>query len=396
MRQCGLQALLAYSDKRFAMGQGVEVGHYVRYYAGFRFPPSEIHEGPAVLPYTRTEAIVLIPRDGKPALLMRQASEELVRSQTWIHDVRSGHQRFGDESLAGLARMTWDLLQERGISKGKVGIAGVGATWELYCALTETMPRLHFVECTEEFDQLRMIKTDNELRIMRKAAQIADAGVEAFFETAKEGVSEYEVHQAVEKAMFDEGGDNPWSQIVSGPRSYLYFVSPDYTQRKLESGDMVLADIGSEFAGYHSDVQPVVIVGTPREGQLSLLRTNMKSIRAMIAATRPGVTDKDIVQAAVTASRGERFGDREYVFGHGYGVGYEPPFFNPGALLKRKNEETILKQNMVLCYEPGLFVPGIGGSFIEDEVIVTPGGCEVITGCLAHAERLLSELKSKG
>ena len=61
------------------------------------------------------------------------------------------------------------------------------------------------------------------------------------------------------------------------------------------------------------------------------------------------MTDKGIVQAAVTASRGEQFGDREYVFGHGYGVGYEPPFFNPGALLKRKNEETILKQNMVLC-----------------------------------------------
>ena len=132
------------------------------------------------------------------------------------------------------------------------------------------MPRLHFIECTEEFDQLRMIKTDNELRIVRKAAQIADAGVEAFFETAKEGMRKMKFIRLLRKQCLMKEVTIPGSQIVSGPRTYLYFVSPDYTQLKLKSGDMVLADIGSEFAGYHSDVQPVVIVGTPREGQLSL------------------------------------------------------------------------------------------------------------------------------
>lgn len=240
LKRSGLRALLAYSDHRYAMGQGVEVGHNIRYYVGFRFPPEEIHEAPVLLPYTRGVAIVVIPSEGEPALVMCRADEGLVRKQTWIRDVRSGRERYlVAERSKGLAEMAWDVLQERGISKGKIGIAGVGVTWELYEALVKAMPKSRFVSCTEEVDRLRMIKSENELKIMRKAAEIAEAGVEALLETGKEGVAEYEVHQAVEKAMFDAGGDNPWSVVVSGPRSQLFtaFTSPDYTQRRLRSGD---------------------------------------------------------------------------------------------------------------------------------------------------------------
>ncbi len=379
------------------MGQGVEVGHNLRYYAGFRSPPEEIHQGQALLPYLRNESLVVIPRNGEPALLTTRADEHLLRRQTWIQDVRSGRETYlGDERLTGLAQMTRDVLRERGISRGKVGIAGVGITLGLYQALVRANPRLEFVECTEEVDRLRMIKSENELKIMRKAAEIADVGVEAFYETAKEGVLEYEVHQAVERAMFDAGGDNPWSVIMSGPRAYISYVSPDYTQRILKSGDMMHADIGSEYGGYHSDIQPVAIIGTPLQEQISLLATDIKVMRAMIAATKPGASDKDIVQAAVSSARGEPFGDRlrMYLFGHGYGVGVDPPNLTARTLQKARHEKIILKPNMLLCYEPALNVPGVGGAALEDELIVTDSGCEVITKCLAHAERLLSELKS--
>ena len=397
LQRTGLQALLAYSDRRYAMGQGVEVGHNVRYYAGFRFPPEDIHEEAVVLPYQKGEAIVVIPRDGEPALLICRTGEDLAKRQTWIRDVRSSAPDYlGDERITGLARMTRSVLEEHGVRGGKIGIAGAGVTWQLYDALVRLLPKASFIGCTEDVDRMRMVKSDNELKIMRKAAEIADAGVDALLETAREGATEYEVHQAAEKAMLDAGGDNPWTVIMSGPRAFISYLSPDYTQRQLKSGDMLHADIGSEFAGYHSDIQPVAIVGRPRREQISLLETNMKIIRAMIEATRPGVSDKKIVESALRAAHGEQFGERlrTDLFGHGYGVGVDPPNFTSGTLRKRSDEEIILKPNMVLCYEPGLFVPGVGGVAIEDEVVVTNDCCEVISGCLSKAEKLYSKLQS--
>lgn len=171
-----------------------------------------------------------------------------------------------------------DVLRDRGIMKGKIGIAGVGATWGLYNVLVKVLPRSRFISCTEEVDRLRMVKTENELRIMRKAAEIGMAGVEA------------------------------------------------------------------------------------------LLETEIRILRAMIEATRPGVSERDVVQAAVTASGGKL---SMWYIGHGYGVGVDPPFLTDWSIHKRKEDEVILKTNMVICYEPALLVPGVGTSALEDEIIVT-------------------------
>jgi len=96
------------------------VGHNIRYYAGFRFPAEEIHEGQVLLPYTRGEDLVVIPATGDPALVMSRADEELVRRQTWIRDVRSLRENYlGVESSKGLALLVRDVLRDRGIVEGQ-------------------------------------------------------------------------------------------------------------------------------------------------------------------------------------------------------------------------------------------------------------------------------------
>lgn len=323
---------------------------------------------------------------------MSRADEELVRRQTWIRDVRSLRENYlGVESSKGLALLVRDVLRDRGIVKGKIGIAGVGVTWGLYNALVKVLPRSRFISCTEEVDRLRMVRTENELRIMHKAAEIGMAGVEALLETGREGVAEFEVHLAVEKAMFDAGGDGPWSVILSGLRSVIPYISPDYTQRKLRDGDMVYADIGTEFMGYHSDIQPAYIVGRGSKHQLRLIETSLSMIRVMIGATRPGVTDTQVLRAAYKMLDGNPFRDyvRTWTLGHGYGVGLDPPDLTGTTLTLPKDRQMRLQRNMLLCYEPGIFVPGVGGAAVEDEVIVTENGCEVLTKCAKRAEELL-------
>jgi len=113
----------------------------------------------------------------------------------------------------------------------------------------------------------------------------------------------------------------------------------------------------------------------------------------MIEATRPGVSERDIVQAAVTASGGKL---RMWYIGHGYGVGMDPPFLTDRSLHKLREDEVILKPNMVICYEPALHIPGVGTSALEDEILVTENGCEVITNRVRDAEQFCSKWKSLG
>ena len=240
------------------MGQGVESGQNLRYLVGFNFPPHEVQELGVIVPYMIHDNVLVITPEGEPTLIMARPEIDLAKKQTWLADIRS----IADKLIGryqGIVHVTREILHKK--RKARIGIAGSRVPMKLVLELTKALPKTKFVPCTYDLDLLRAIKSPNELRIMRKAAQIADKGVGALIETSKPGVAEYEVHMAVEKEMFDAGGDNPWSIVLSGPRSAIPYLSPDYTQRKLREGDMVYADIGTEFMGYHSDIQPAYIVG---------------------------------------------------------------------------------------------------------------------------------------
>jgi len=170
------------------------------------------------------------------------------------------------------------------------------------------------------------------------------------------------------------------------------YMSPDFCQRKLEEGDMVFSDLGTEFLGYHSDIQPAYIVGKGTKEKLKLIEASVNMLKAMIAATKPGATDVDIVNAAIGSISKTQYRDylKTTTLGHGYGVGWEYHDLTGATPRLSKNKQTTLKKNMILCLEPGVIVPTLGGAAVEDEVIVTDNGCEVITKCAERAENLLA------
>jgi Xaa-Pro aminopeptidase len=394
-RKKRFDAVLAYSGKRYSMGQGVEDGQNLRYLVGFNFPPHEIQEKDVIVPYQSSESLLIIPTEDEPSLIISKAETERTKKQTWLQDVRTTTDQFANARYEGMAHITKDVLGAK--RKVKLGLAGTNLPMNLYLELTKVLSRTKLVSCTNDLDMLRVVKSPNELRIMRKAAEIADEGVRALIETSRPGVAEYEVHMAVEKAMFDAGGDNPWSIVLSGPRSAIPYLSPDYTQRKLREGDMVYADIGTELMGYHSDIQPAYVVGRGTKDQLDLIETSVKMIKAMFNATRSRATDTEVLRAAYKTLDGNPFRDhvRTWTFGHGYGVGVDPPDMTGAMLTLPKSRQMKLQENMVLCYEPGIFVPGVGGAAVEDEVIVTSDGCEVISKCAERAQELLEQQRSQ-
>lgn len=221
---------------------------------------------------------------------------------------------------------------------------------------------------------LRRVKEPGELALIRQAARIVETGMAAARAALRPGVREIEVAAEAELAMRRAGMDGRIfeTKVESGPRSAM--PSTYAGQRMLEAGDLVLIDIGPTFQGYFGDLTRTFAVGEPAPAARDLLAVVLAAQAAGIAAVREGVTGHDVDEAARIPIRkaGLEAGFRHNT-GHSLGLaGDSLPLIAPGS-------RSPLRAGECITVEPGAYVEGVGGVRIEDEILVTPDGCEVIT-----------------
>jgi Xaa-Pro aminopeptidase len=197
-------------------------------------------------------------------------------------------------------------------------------------------------------------------------------------ESVRSGIAEREVAAAIEMALRRAGYERAAFDtiVASGPNSAL----PHYRagDRVLHAGDLVVLDFGGVLDGYCSDLTRTVSVGNPSPEAVRLHAAVLDAQAAAIDAVKPGVTTADVDGAArqvlVAHGLGEAFG---HGTGHGLGldVHEEPRVSKPRSDIAPER----LEAGMVFTIEPGAYVPGFGGVRIEDDVLVTETGCEVLT-----------------
>jgi Xaa-Pro aminopeptidase len=227
-------------------------------------------------------------------------------------------------------------------------------------------------------ERARMIKDDQEIATLREAARrLAAAAVEA--QTfVRAGRTEVEIAGDIESLLRRTGFEKPAFEtiVASGPNSARPHARPG--RRMLEPGDGVVLDFGGVYDGYCVDLSRTVQVGDGRPEFRRMFDAVAEAQLAAIAAVRPGVPASEVDAAA----RGvlARYGLAE-AFGHGTGHGLglevheEPRVGRPATGLA----DTPLAPGMVFTIEPGAYVDGVGGVRIEDDVLVTASGCEVLT-----------------
>ena len=227
-------------------------------------------------------------------------------------------------------------------------------------------------------ERARVVKDSYELEAMRKAAShltlVADRAIAA----VREGIAERLVAAAIEAAMRETGYDRiAFDTIVaSGPHSAL----PHHRagDRRIETGDLVVLDFGGVMDGYCCDLTRTVVVGPPAPDASRLYEAVREAQAAAIAAVRPGIAASEVDAAArrVLESRG-----LGAAFGHGTGHGLGIEVHEEPRVGKARTDlpPTLLEPGMVFTIEPGAYLPGFGGVRIEDDVVVTDRGCEVLT-----------------
>lgn len=235
--------------------------------------------------------------------------------------------------------------------------------------LTQSDSPVELVPVDDIVEQLRLIKTSQEIDQTRKALDLAETVYATVVRTLKPGMTEKQIAWAMESGMREAGADGISFPVIvaAGPNSALPHAIPG--DRPIAPGEPILFDWGSRLGGYTSDTSRTVILGNPDEQFLNVFNTVLEAQQLAIQALHPGASTKavDAVARDFIASKG--YGDK---FGHGLGHGtglavHEGPRLSP---LK----ETILKAGMLVTVEPGIYLPEWGGVRIENQVVVGPDG----------------------
>src|SRR5262249_42178557 len=229
---------------------------------------------------------------------------------------------------------------------------------------------LHNVEA--DIAYLRQVKSATELALLEKAIQITTKAEEAAARTIAPEVMEYEVEAAVEYEFRRNGAEGPGfpSIIGSGPFSTVLHYSK--SERRIQSGELVIVDIGAQYGGYSADVTrtfPASGKFTPR--QREIYQIVLDAQKAAIAKVRPGARISDLHQAAMSYIRSKGY-EKYFTHGTSHHIGLE--VHDVGDTSRP------FEPNMVITVEPGIYLPDENlGVRIEDDVLVTPTGYRVLS-----------------
>jgi len=223
-------------------------------------------------------------------------------------------------------------------------------------------------------EELRLIKGNDELEIMKKAAKIADDAFEHIQSFIKPGVKEIDISNELEFFMRKQGATSSSFDIIvaSGFRSALpHGVA---SEKEIQSGELVTMDYGALFRGYCSDITRTVAVGEVNDELKNIYDTVLEAQIRGVEGLRPGMTGKEADALTRDYIKDKGYGD---YFGHstGHGLGME---VHEGPSLSFRSDKE-LKPGMIVTVEPGIYVPQVGGCRIEDDVIITETGNERLT-----------------
>lgn len=270
------------------------------------------------------------------------------------------------------------ILEEIATQVNSMGIKLLGfekdtvsyGTYELY----KNIIQADLVPISGLIEKIRLIKTQQEINIIKVACEIADHAFTHILDFIKPGKTELEVSNELEFFMRKQGATQSSFDIIvaSGLRSALpHGVA---TNKVIEKGDFVTLDFGALYNGYISDITRTVAVGEPSEKLVDMYNAVLASQLLALEKVGPGLTGVQADAIARDYLKEKGYGE---AFGHslGHGIGLEV-HEGPGLSMR---SNTVLEPGMAVTIEPGVYLPGIGGVRIEDDILITETGNELLT-----------------
>lgn len=318
-------------------------------------------------PHERLLAVFIFP-DQDPILIVPQLDALDALHSNWKFEV------MGISDTENPWEKISEAIRQRSIRIETLAIEKDHLVYNRLAALDKIFSRPMYISAEEKIWSMRMIKSKDEIIKMREAARGADYAIEIGVKEIAEGKTEVEILAAIEYQLKKEGISKMSfdTMVLTGANGASPHGVPGKT--KIKRGDLVMFDLGVVIDGYCSDITRTVAFGEPNEEQRLIYETVLKAQIAACNAVEPGKTCAEIDLTARNiiseAGYGEFFPHR---LGHGLGMSvHEAPSVT-------SINQFVLKEGITFTIEPGIYVPGIAGVRIEDDVIVTADSVEIFT-----------------
>lgn len=334
-------------------------------------------------PFYEPEYLAVIPRGQDTVVGYTSGSDNYriqIRSDIKDHRKLPGFSKWGDEVVK--------IFKDYGITTGKVGVELL--PYQMYLQLKAEFPAIEFVDISKIWVDLTAVKHPAEIAHLRRAVDIAVAGCNAALDFVKPGVKEYEVAAYAEYKMRAMGSEmTPFvTNVASGVNAAIF--ERISTEKVIEKNEMVIIDLGSVYRGYTGDVGRSVCAGKPTDIQKQIYKVNYLALQEALKTVKPGNTCADVDAAARRVIQEMGFGKYEHKFATGHQLGYGLH----GAPSINKGVDYVLRPGMVMAVEPRVTIfdrPEIGGTHMEQNILVTEDGYELLSKDLPFDKDLLGE-----
>ncbi len=243
---------------------------------------------------------------------------------------------------------------------------------------SEKFTGIELQSATDPIDELRKVKSPEEVAKVRAACAVTDTCLEELIRRIRPGVTEIQLLWALEDMLRSHGATAAFAPIiVSGPRTARPHGEP--STRELQRGDFVTMDIGARLDGYCSDITRTVAIGSASPRQKEVYQHLLHAQETCIQTIRPGLSSKSLDGLARQILDEKGLAKH---FGHGLGHGLGALVHDSGRLSQLVDEQISVGQ--IWTIEPGVYIEGEFGLRIEDDVLVTETGCEVLTKFPKH------------
>ena len=295
------------------------------------------------------------PRKGRPVILADKVAAGLAQRDSWVETVK-----IYDAYVESPYGKMMEVINDAGLSAGRVGLEKdyvSAAYWEV---VRKAAAKLDIVDCTNLMDRVRWIKTEDEIRMLRRAADLLDDVYLEVFRRIKPGDTERKIHADMMATCLAKGFEWAHGILNSHRNTIPYAGESDFVINK---GDVIRTDYVSYLRGYPGHQSRTIIVGTPAAGQRRDYAINLEVYRNTIDRCRAGAKVDDLYQFAMGEYRKHGWPGSHILIGHGVG-----PWWHQQAPILRKGSEVHLEEGMVLALEPH-----VNFWHVQDMILVQKG-----------------------
>lgn len=341
MDQAGLEALVLRSGQNFTYLSGVVY-------------PGTLQRHVDLADSTRPTLLVW-PRNGKPVIVTNKTAAGLAERDGWIESVVL-YEAYVDSPYRKLA----EVLHDAGLSSASIGFEKDYLSAAHWDDIGKLAPKVRMVDCTALMDRVRWIKTEAEVALIRRAADLQDDAYLEVFRRIRPGDTERKVHADMMGTCLRLGFEWAHGILNAFKNTVPYGGESDVV---LERGDAVRTDYVSYLQGYPGHQSRTVIVGPPSAEQRRDYAINLEVHRKTIDRCRAGAGVHELWQGCMDEYRKRGWPDHHMLIGHGVG-----PWWHQQEPILRRKSEHVLEEGMVLALEPH-----VNFWHVQDMILVRQG-----------------------